>query len=272
MIISINEGGLANRLKTLASCIRLDKDNYGIKWVILDDYNKNTHILNCPFNKLFQNDIEVSNIKKEDKVLKDPYLIIKDTDKIPNNFNNFKSNCSRGFKCQDPNNRNIDYMYNKIPKVIKYDFINCFKKIEPIDELKKCINNFSKKFNEYTISVHIRSWNRNGEKSRRNGLYNIDKFEKEMGKYDNNYNFFISTDSEEVRNYFSEKSKLKNRILFYNRKTSLDNSRDIPEGMQEDLIELYLLSKNKIIIGSHFSTFTEVAWYLACCPRTITIL
>ena len=93
-----------------------------------------------------------------------------------------------------------------------------------------------------------------------------------MGKYDNNYNFFISTDSEEVRNYFSEKSKLKNRILFYNRKTSLDNSRDIPEGMQEDLIELYLLSKNKIIIGSHFSTFTEVAWYLACCPRTITIL
>ena len=93
-----------------------------------------------------------------------------------------------------------------------------------------------------------------------------------MEKYDSKYRFFLSTDSEEVRKYFSEKSELKNRIMFYNRISSLNNSRDFTEGMQEDLIELYLLSKNKIIIGSHFSTFTEVAWYLACCPRTITIL
>ena len=272
MIVSINEGGLSNRLKVIASCIRLDNKNYGVKWNILDDYKKNAHILNCPFNKLFKNNIEVDEIKKGDKVLKDPYLVIKESDNLPEKFNNFKSNCNRGFRCQDPKNRNIDYMYNKIPKFIKYEFINCFKKLEPIDELKKKIEDFSKNFKDTTISVHIRSWNRNGEKSRRDGLFNIQKYEKEMKKYNLNYNFFISTDSEEVREYFLEKSKLKKNIIFYNRVTSLNNSRDILEGMQEDLIELYLLSKNKIIIGSHFSTFTEVAWYLACCPRTITIL
>ncbi len=271
MIISINEGGLSNRLKTIASCIRLDKDNYGIKWNILDDYNKKNHILNCPFNKLFKNNIEVKEIKKDDKVIKNPYLAIKESDNLPDNFNTFKSKCSRGFECEDPKNRNIDYMYNKIPKSIKYEFINCFKKLKPIDQLREKIDFFSKKFNNNTISVHIRSWNRNGEKSRRDGLFNIDKFVNEMKKY-NKHNFFMSTDSEEVKKYFSEESELKDRIIFYSRTSSLNNSRDFIEGMQEDLIELYLLSKNKIIIGSHFSTFTEVAWYLACCPRTITIL
>ena len=61
-------------------------------------------------------------------------------------------------------------------------------------------------------------------------------------------------------------------MLIYPRKTTLDNSRDFTEGIQEDLIELYLLSKNKIIIGSHFSTYTEVAWWLGGCTENIKII
>ena len=131
---------------------------------------------------------------------------------------------------------------------------------------------FSKKFNKNTISVHIRSWNRNGEKSRRDYLFNIQKFETEMKKYNEQYNFYLSSDSLEVINYFKNISDLKKRILIYPRITDLDTSRDFSEGVQEDLIELYLLSKNKIIIGSHFSTFTETAWWLAECPENIIIL
>ena len=56
------------------------------------------------------------------------------------------------------------------------------------------------------------------------------------------------------------------------RETDLDTSRDFPEGIQEDLIELYLLSKNNYIIGSHFSTFTETAWWLGGCTQNIVIL
>jgi len=133
------------------------------------------------------------------------------------------------------------------------------------------VHDFSKLFSDKTISVHIRSWNRPNEKGR-NKLHNIVKFENTMKKYDKSYTFFIATDSQNVKNYFLNKSCLKNRILTFPRKTTLDNSRNFPEGVQEDLIELYLLSKNKIIIGSHFSTFTEVAWWLAGCPKDITIL
>ena len=77
--------------------------------------------------------------------------------------------------------------------------------------------------------------------------------------------FFITTDSKQVIKYFKESPEWGKRVIFYDRSTDLDTSRDFPEGVQEDLIELYLLSKNSKLIGSHFSTFSEVAWWLGGC-------
>ena len=54
MIISINEGGLSNRIKSLVSVIRLSKYNnkeYKVYWKVLNSYKKQNHILNCSFNK-----------------------------------------------------------------------------------------------------------------------------------------------------------------------------------------------------------------------------
>jgi hypothetical protein len=272
MIISINKGGLSNRIKSIVSSIRIKPNNYGVKWDILDSYDTHCHILNCPFNKLFLNKVEVKKTDKTMNIFNSHCLVIFEEDNLPINFNNFKSNCGKKFSKSDKLNRNIDFMYNKIPKKIKKDYIKCFKVLKPIDELQQKIDKYSKQFNDKTISVHIRSWNRNGENSRRDYLFNIQKFENEMKKYDKDYTFYIATDSKDVQNYFKNKSELKDRIFIYSRETDLDTSRDFPEGVQEDLIELYLLSKNKIIIGSHFSTFTETAWWLAECPENITIL
>jgi len=274
MIVSNNNGGLCNRIRCLVSCMRFAKKNkivYKVYWEILNSYTKHVHILNCSFENLFSNKIEIKNISKTNIYYKHHCMIIFEDDNIPVNFNNFNSKCNVNFIKFDKLNRNIDFMYNKIPEKIKKDYINCFKVLKPINNLQKKIDNFSKKFNDKTVSVHIRTWNRNGEESRKNYLFNIQKFENEMFKYKNN-NFFIATDSQEVKEYFKNISKLKNKITFYPRQTNLNTSRDFMDGVQEDLIELYLLSKNKIIIGSHFSTFTETAWWLAGCPKNITIL
>ena len=40
---------------------------------------------------------------------------------------------------------------------------------------------------------------------------------------------------------------------------------------QLSLIELYLLSKGKHMIGSYLSTYCEVAWYLGGCEATVFI-
>lgn len=283
MIIAYNIGGLANRIKAIASGYRLseyyNRDMY-IRWDVLDNYKTHTHILNCPFYRLFKNRNEI-NKDDIDHISPDSHimdkntshcLIIFDSDNISPNFNNFNSGCSKQFTKSDKYNRNIDFMYRDIPEILKNKYIQYFKKLEPVDYIRRKIDIFSSNFDEYTISVHIRSWNRNGEGGRREGLYDIIKWEKEMDKYDERYKFFISTDSNDVRDYFMNREKYNGRIILYDRETNLDKSRDFPEGVIEDLIELYLLSKNRIIIGSHFSTYTEVAWYLGGCSDEIVIV
>ncbi len=279
MIISYNIGGLANRMKAISSGYRLSEyknRDMKIKWDILDNYEKHTHILNCPFNRLFKNDniihdgTNINNIKCE--IYTSHCLAILESDNIPYNFNNFNSNCNKQFTKSDKHNRNIDFMYNKIPKEIKMEYIEYFKKLRPIETIQNNIDIFSKKFTTNTISLHIRSWNRNGEGGRRSGLYNLNKYLDVMDMYDETYIFYLSTDSQEVKDILLMNEKYKDRILVYPRKTNLDKSRDYPDGVIDDLTELYLLSKNKIIIGSHFSTFTEVAWYLAECPDDIIIV
>ena len=268
LMISINNGGLSNRLKSYVSALRLDP-NAKIYWPVLDSYRNHNHILNCSFHKLFKNDAEVQN-KPQKNIYNSHCLAIKESDALPKNFNTFQSNCSVKFSKSDNLQRNIDFMYNKIPESIKNEYIELFKILKPIDTLQNNINNFSKQFNEKTISVHIRSWNRNKEGGRRSYLFDIQKYEKKMNKYDNTYTFYISTDSQQVKDYFEKQKKY--NVIFYPRTSDLNTSRDFELGIQEDLIELYLLSKNSIFIGSHFSTFSEVAWYLGGCTSNVTIV
>lgn len=290
MIISINKGGLSNRIKALVSCMRYANEKgiqCGVLWKVLNDYNKDVHILNCEYRELF--DIpSVSNISKncedilyyDTTYLKDRMMIF-DRDGIPNGFSNFNSNCSKKFVPVDRFQRDIDYMYTKIPKNVIENYLPYFKLLKLTKELKQNVEDFaSANFNAYTVSVHIRSWNRNGESGRRNYLFDVKKFEDaieaKMVEMENNgimdYKFFLTTDSMEVRNYFAKNYAFKKKLVMYPRETSLNTSRDFPEGIKEDLIELFLLGKNNSLIGSHFSSYSEVAWWLAGCPNDVLII
>lgn len=295
-IISQNNGGLSNRIKSLVSCLRYSNENNInciLKWDILDNYNKNIHLLNCNFNLLFKinNIINIINFNLDEqneilnnnknKFYKSHCLMIFDKDNIPNNFYTFVSKCSIKFSTNDKYNRNIDNMYTKIPQNVIYNYLPYFKQIQLIDELQEKVEHFaSQNFNEQTVSVHIRSWNRNGEKGRRDFLFNIKKFENEMKKQIlenkligyHNIKFFLATDSQEVKDYFTKEYEYKDLIVVYSRQTDLDTSRDFPEGIQEDAIELFLLAKNKSLIGSHFSSYSEVAWWLGGCTNKVVII
>lgn len=290
MIISINKGGLSNRIKSLVSCLRYaneKKIECGIIWKVLNNYNKEVHLLNCKYNKLF-NIKKVSEISEDledilhyDTLYHSHCLMIFDKDNIPYNFNTFNSNCNIKFSYNDNFRRNIDYMYNLIPKNVIENYLPYFKRLKLIDELEQKVNDFSMGlFNDNTVSVHIRSWNRNGESGRRDFLFNIKKFEDEIErricdfieKGIDDFKFYLSTDSQEVKDYFTNQYINKEKIIVYPRTTRLDTSRDFPDGVQEDLIELFLLGKNKSLIGSHFSSYSEVAWWLAECPEDVVIL
>ena len=320
LYISTNKGGLCNRIKSLVSVIKLSYENgngndsqitslnynddyiidnngtysncdfyindYKVYWEVLDDYNKNTHILNCSFEKLFSNRINIHQeniIKLKDHknvVTYDSHcLYMSDEDKQISPINTFTSKCSVRFS--RTHDKNIDFMFNNIPISIQKEYIKYFKILKPSEPLMSKIQEFSfKEFDTNTVSVHIRSWNRNGELGRRTYLYSLEKYHNYMIRLLNTnklHTFYISSDSQDVINYFKKinsysNSELYKKLIFYPRESNLDTSRDFEEGVQEDLIELYLLSRNSIMIGSHFSSFTEVAWWLGGCTKNITVL
>jgi hypothetical protein len=291
MIISTNNGGLSNRIKSLVSVLRYGEmvnSCCGVLWKKLNDYSKNNHILNCEFKDIFDMNI-IYNVTKNceeylyyDTLYNSHCLMVFDEDDIPINFNNFDSGCPVKFSINDKRKRNIDFMYESIPINVINAYTPYFRKLKLTSSLDQKINEFAlENFNENTTSVHIRSWNRNSEASRREHLFDIRKFEEEIERriYNfetegiENYNFFLATDSQDVREYFTNEYQYKDRIIVYLRNTSLDTSRDFTEGVQEDAIELFLLGKNKNgFIGSHFSTFSEVGWWLADCPEDVVIL
>ena len=276
MIVSTNKGGLANRIKSLVSCLRYGEENnvkVGVYWSILNSYEKEKHILNCGFKELFENDLEVTIMKEGDILYDSPCLRIFDEDEVPVNFCTFKPRWKRKFIPKDHLRRDVLFSYNKMPEKVKENYKPYFKKLILKEELQQKVDTFSKQFDENTISVHIRSWCRPNEQGRACSLFidGIERFENEMMKY-NNTTFFLSTDSPYVKKYFLRQSLLKNKIIVFHRTTSLENSRSLQTGIQEDLIELYLLSKNKVLIGSFNSTYSEVAWWLGGCNEKVTIL
>ena len=303
MILSANQGGLANRMKCYASCYRYSElYNIPLKvyWLVLSRETKGNvdHFLYCPFSALFQNkiehDIELSyrqmtnfNYKKlfnhNNCILyTHPNLLILPNDILDNYNDEYDSG---GAKFKRNQKKCLDFNYNNIPNDIKLEYIKAFKTLKLDYSLQEKINNFSKNNFDYnTISIHIRSWSRCNENDRAQVLFQdgIKKFEDEMkiyrDKWNKDINYYLASDSSEIINYFKNESELKDKIITYDRLSELELSRENLLGIQEDLIEMYLLSckKNKkgecTIIGSKNSTYTEVAWYLSGCTKKIKII
>jgi hypothetical protein len=281
MINSKTHGGLGNRLKNIVSCMKLS-DEYGLPINI--QWGKKPFVCNCNFDDLYENDFSINNLSNiKINYPFNPFacwrLYVSDKDNIPNNFTKIKKDIGGDTLSGAINyTRFIDMEYNRIPDSLKNQYINYFNSLKLKKEIREKIKSFSSKyFNAKTISVHIRSWPvKSWELDiKRSKKVKLEKFINEMKKYEN-YNFFLATDSDEVKKIMKE--HFKNKIFTYNRKNNLCDkngnqiNRNTIEGIQDDLVELYLLSKNNIIIGSHSSSFTEVAWYLGGCTKNITIL
>jgi len=262
-IIAHNTGGLCNRIKNIISCFRLT-DDVLVYWKQIDKYDsKNYHLFICDYYKLFSYPFLIQNLDKEYDCYKDSKLIIQKSDKLPVNFSQFNSKCSKKYKLTDKYKRNIDFEYERIPDNVKETYIYLFKnKLILNPYIKNKIEIFFDKYmkNKKLCGVHIRSWKRDNEEYRQH-LHKLDEFEKEIQTKLKSYSVFVSCDNEEILQYL----KKKYTIIVYNRDTDLSSSRLNSEGIQEDLIELYLLSKCQTLIGSHFSSFSEVAWYLSGC-------
>ena len=82
-----------------------------------------------------------------------------------------------------------------------------------------------------------------------------------------NYKFFLCTEDEETEERF--RKIFGNAIIYFPKKF---RGRDNTNSIKEALIDLLLLSKCNIILGTFLSTFTEVAWWFSNCKAQIYII
>ena len=232
-------------------------------------------VFSCEFEDLFTNDIVVP-VGTAGRKYSSWRMIVLDSDPIPNGFSivtKDKDRIGRKFSFTDPYGRNIDLEYNRIPKTVLDD---CVEKLNLLKINKTVLNwveEASQNFDNNTVSVHIRSWEDQDpdEESelRQKHFFKLTNFIDEMMSYDEKTKFFVCSDSvnviEKLKKVFGD------RILTYSRHSDLETSRSTRVGAQDDLAELLLLSKNKVLIGSYISTFTEMAWYFGGAKAKVVI-
>ena len=276
IIISTTDSGMGNRIKSLLSVMRMTS-NYKVYW----PKNRSGY---AKFSDLFVNDFEVikfpffSNIFLEQykpiynpKTRFGPYFKILDSDEIDYGFALGLYDQKKGKISEINGGKSIDFQYNRIPKKIQDNYIEQVKKLVPIKYIQDEVAKFYKKsFNENTISVQIRTWK---DETRRQGMFSKDEYFKYLDKLPNN-KFFISSDDQGIVDEIM--NRYPGRAFFYPKRISnyepgSQDSKSI-EFQQDSLIDMLLLGKTSLIIGSHLSSFVECAWWLGLCKPRVVIL
>ena len=263
-------GGLANRMRAIGSAVKFcekDKRDLSIIWFL-------DRGLQCSFFDLFRPfEIEELNLKVRDNSFFD--LLVYDRPRkknlyIPALFESLifqKSIDEETSRNLNRNNISIEQFnnYNKIYLacfIELYSFTADYNIFKPIPLLEKRINELASLFDEYTIGIHIRRTDNIQSINNSPTELFIKKMEEELIK-NNKIKFYLASDSVE------EKRRLKD-IFGEKLITSFNKPRrDTKEGMQEALVEFYALSRTSQIIGSFYSTFSQIAAQISNIKYTI---
>ncbi len=149
--------------------------------------------------------------------------------------------------------RNIEWLRGQEVVVVRsyesfYSTEEPFKSFVPRKHLREQIDDIAGRFIR-TAGVHIRRTDNVSAITLSKTEYYLNIMEQMRDTFDN---FFVATDDPH------EEELLRDRftVIAYD-KRSLD--RSTVEGMEDAVIDLYCLASTKYIIGSHASSFTEVA-------------
>lgn len=261
MIVVKPIGGLANRVRVLTSSVVI-ANKTGKQLHVIWDSNRE---LNCPYFSLFQpNDLfsveEISTCRLSGMISKLTGLVIRKLGfTYPSGYEKvfMDSDIDRLMKI------NFDFttlkQYSSVFINTCYPFFTYdYKKnhlsgfFTPIPYISEEAEKITEHFNHHTVGIHIRGTD--NKESKRISPVNvfIKLMEKEIQNNDKTH-FFLATDEPDVESSLIE--RFGTRI--FTRENEL--SRDSVTGIQDALIDVICLSKTKLIIGSHFSTFSGLA-------------
>jgi len=259
MLIIQPIGGLCNRMRAINSARILAKKR-GEKLTVIWFVNKE---LGCPFEKIYEStdEFRVINIHSKWNLRK---MFRQLSAKF---FGSFIDNETiRAHK----GDGNLDEPFQSSLKKLVYisteeHFFEShdYTPFVPTGEVAERINQKKKELGEHSVGVHIRRTDNMpaiGKSSTDSFIFSM---EQALSK-DPETKFYLATDdmSEEarLREHFPDK-------IISNKERDL--SRDSIAGIQDAMLDLYCLASTNMIIGSYFSSFTDIAADMHQIPKVI---
>jgi len=246
MLIIQPSGGLCNRMRVINSAWELAKrrkEKLIVLWYLCPE-------LNCPFEALFQptEEIRVINIRS----LKDPRKLF------------YQLTARQRFG-------NEDILKHKTDGVLHEDFYKSLKNpvyiftwehfypsvdyhfYIPTEPLQKRMDSFTARFGKRCVGVHIRRTDNAVSMGKSTTEQFLSLMQAELDAHPETL-FFLATDDKKEEALLREVFPGK---ILSNENRSLD--RNSVEGIHDALLDLYCLAATKKLIGSYWSSFTDIA-------------
>ena len=257
MIIIQPSGGLCNRMRVINSGWKLARERHDQLKVL---WNCNAE-LNCPFESLFQpvKEFKITSIHS----VADPRKLL-------------HQKTARHYLTNDEilAHRNADgildpaYVATLTGKTYIFTWewfypSEDYHLFVPADRLQARIDAMTAKFGSSCVGVHIRRTDNQPAIGKSSTDAFITSMKKEL-EADPDTMFYLATDDKQ------EEAAL--REVFPDRILSNEDRclrRDSVDGMHDALLDLYCLASTRKIIGSYFSSFTDIAADMHKIPKVI---
>lgn len=259
MIIVQPRGGLCNRMRAITAGMEMAR-RYNTKLIILW---KRKSELNASFYDLFKpiKGLKVINYRSSKDIRE---IMLKKIAKSEFNNSEIRESMNRG-------NDELDIELEKQMKLPIYIWTceqfyhanNFFMLFKPTKKIESQIEQLVDGNNENLIGVHIRRTDQVDSIKYSKTDNFVELMNREIDRNPETL-FYLATDD------MSEEKYLRN--LFPGRIISNENrmlSRNSEEGISDAVVDLYCLSRCNKIIGSYWSSFTDVAAILGNCPKVI---
>lgn len=247
MIIVQPVGGLCNRMRAIASALELARKKQ-TKLLVMWQCNAD---LNAPFESLFKpiKDIKVINYKKSKDIRR---IFLRRTSRTRICDKDIIENRAGGELTES------FYKTLKLPAYIKtyvqfYNVENSFEMFLPSDVIDSKIKGITSDFTKNMVGVHIRRTDQKKsiEYSKTENFIALMKKELSLNS---NTCFYLATDDMKEEEIL--RKEFPGRILSNSNRVL---ERDSKDGMYDAVVDLYCLASCKKIIGSYWSSFSEIA-------------
>jgi len=271
-IVATCPAGLGNRMKCMVSTIKNARANGKMPllyWPVND-------LCGCTYDDLFKHKPFARELDEEEldelKSTVDDLEINKTWKFTLSTSSDCSSTSSDCLRDEEP----LDFKFNKLTQKQRDEFVDYFKEFEPTQEIYDVIDVIYFKYADdfaagNVIGVHIRKGDYKVSFDGRQHISTEKGFQDKMKallEVNPDYKFLLCTEDKETEEEF-EKLFGKDKIIYFHKRA---RGRGDVAAMKEALIDLYLLSKCDIILGTFLSTFTEVAWWLGGCKANVCII